>query len=153
MRKLPKAVANTKVGKKVELKIWRNKKLISKNLKLGRLESSEEFKEKKSEKKKTEEVEIEKLKITVRNLTKDDITSRNLKITKGIVVTDISNKSPLRDKLNINDIIIEAKRIPITRPSDLEDVIEKITKEGNKNLLLSIVDNNNRRRYIGVKLN
>ena len=114
MRKLPKAVANTKVGKKVELKIWRNKKLISKNLKLGRLESSEEFKEKKSEKKKTEEVEIEKLKITVRNLTKDDITSRNLKITKGIVVTDISNKSPLRDKLNINDIIIEAKRIPIT---------------------------------------
>jgi serine protease Do len=153
MRKLPKAVANTKVGKKVELKIWRNKKLISKNLKLGRLESSEEFKEKKSEKKKTEEVEIEKLKITVRNLTKDDIASRNLKITKGIVVTDISNKSPLRDKLNINDIIIEAKRIPITRPSDLEDVIEKITKEGNKNLLLSIVDNNNRRRYIGVKLN
>jgi serine protease Do len=153
MRKLPKAVANTKVGKKVELKIWRNKKLISKNLKLGRLESSEEFKEKKSEKKKTEEVEIEKLKITVRNLTKDDIASRNLKITKGIVVTDISNKSPLRDKLNINDIIIEAKRIPITQPSDLNDVIGKITKDGNKNLLLSVVDNNNRRRYIGVKLN
>ena len=58
--------------------IWRNKKLISRSLKLGRLESSEEFKEKKSEKKKTEEVEIEKLKITVRNLTKDDIDDRKV---------------------------------------------------------------------------
>ena len=27
MRKLPKVVANTKVGKSVKLKIWRNKKI------------------------------------------------------------------------------------------------------------------------------
>ena len=42
MRTLPKVVANTEVGKIVKLKIWRDKKLISKNLKLGRLEASEE---------------------------------------------------------------------------------------------------------------
>ena len=48
MRTLPKVVASTEVGKSVELKIWRNKKLISKRLILGRLESSEEFKEKKT---------------------------------------------------------------------------------------------------------
>ena len=53
------------VGKNVKIQIWINKKLITKNLKLGRLESSEEFKEKKSKQKKTEETEIEKLKITV----------------------------------------------------------------------------------------
>ena len=49
MRKLPKLVAQTAVGKKVILKIWRNQKLISKKVLLGRLESSKEFKaEKKS---------------------------------------------------------------------------------------------------------
>jgi len=153
MRTLPRVVANTKVGKNVKVQIWRNKKLISKNLKLGRLESSEEFKEKKSKQKKTEEIEIEKLKITVRDLNKEDISSRNLKITKGVVITEISNKSPLKGKLNINDIIIEAKKIPITKSSDLKDVIEKIIKKGDKNLLLSIIDSNNRRRYIGIKLN
>ena len=152
MRTLPKVVANTEVGKSVELKIWRNKKLITKNLKLGRLESSEEFKEKKSKQKKTEEVEIEKLKISVRDLNNEDISSRNLKITKGVVITEISNMSPLKGQLNLNDIIIEVKRTPITKSSDLKDVIEKITKKGDKNLLLSIIDNNNRRRYIGVKL-
>ena len=44
MRALPKVVANTKVGKSVVLKIWRDKKIISKRLILGRLESSKEFK-------------------------------------------------------------------------------------------------------------
>ena len=153
MRTLPKVVANTKVGKNVKLKIWRDKKLISKTLKLGRLESSEEFKEKKSKKKKTEEVEIEKLKISVRNLNKDDISSRQLKITKGVVITEISNKSPLKGLLNINDIIIEAKKTTITKSSDLKDVVDKAIKKGDKNLLLSIIDNNNRRRYLGVKIN
>ena len=153
MRTLPRVVANTKVGKNVEVQIWRNKKLISRSLKLGRLESSEEFKEKKSKQKKTEELEIEKLKITVRDLNKEDISSRKLKITKGVVITEISNKSPLKGQLNINDIIIEVKRTPITKSSDLKDVIDKITKQGDKNILLSVIDNNNRRRYVGIKLN
>ncbi len=44
MRSLPKIVANTKVGKTVFIKIWRDKKLTTKRLTLGRLESSKEFK-------------------------------------------------------------------------------------------------------------
>ena len=68
MRKLPKVVANTKVGKSVQLKIWRNKKLITKKLTLGRLESSEEFKEKKTKIVKKKEEIIESLKISVREL-------------------------------------------------------------------------------------
>jgi len=152
MRTLPKVVANTEVGKNVEIEIWRNKKSISKKLKLGRLESSEEFKEKKSQQKKTKEFEIEKLKISVRDLNNEDISSRNLRITEGVVITEISSKSPLKGQLNINDIIIEVKRTPITKSTDLKNVIDKIIKQGDKNLLLSIIDNNNRRRYIGIKL-
>ena len=152
MRTLPKVVANTKVGKNVVIKIWRDKKLITKNLRLGRLESSEEFKDKKTDLKKTEEVEIEVLKISVRDLTQKDISSRNLKISKGVVITEIANKSPLRGLLNVGDIIIEARRTPITKTSDLKNIVEKVIKKGDKNLLLSIIDNNNRRRYLGVKI-
>ena len=39
MRTLPKLVSRTEVGKTVELEIWRDKKLITKKLTLGRLES------------------------------------------------------------------------------------------------------------------
>ena len=153
MRTLPKVVAGTKVGKNVELKIWRNKKLITKKLTLGRLESSQEFKEKNPKTKKTKEIEIESLKITVRDLNTEDISSRKLnQNTKGVVIMEISNISPLKGLLNVNDIIIEAQKTPITRSSDLKNVVNEIKKRGDKNLLLSIINNNNQRRYLGVKL-
>merc|ERR1711991_631774 len=95
MKELPIIVARTEVGKKVKVKIWRNKKEITKNIILGRLETSEDFKV--TEKPKTsEEVVIESLKISVRELSKDDIKDRNLpNQTTGLVITNIDTKSPL----------------------------------------------------------
>ena len=153
MRTLPKVVANTKVGKSVELKIWRNKKFINKKLVLGRLESSEEFKEKKTQTV-TKENEIETLKITVREITDEDINSRNLdKKTTGVVIVNIANQSPLVNLLQVNDIIIEVQKTQVKNYSDLSRIVEAIFKKGEKTLLLTVINNNNRRRYLGVKIN
>ena len=152
MRTLPK-VATTKVGKSVELKIWRNKKIISKRLILGRIESSEEFKEKKTKIIKKEE-DIESLKISVREVNDKDISSRNLnKKTTGVVITEIRSRSPLSNLLSVNDIIIEIQKTPIKSISDLKRVVESIFKRGEKTLLLTIINKNNQRRYLGVKIN
>ena len=152
MRTLPKVVANTKVGKSVQLKIWRNKKLVTKRLTLGRLESSEEFKEKKP--KINKEIEIESLKITVRDINKQDIDSRTLdKNTKGVVILKISNKSSLAGLLNVNDIIIEVQKTPITKSTDLNNIVNQIFKKGKKTLLITIINKENQRRYLGVKIN
>jgi len=153
MRTLPKVVASTKVGKSVELKIWRNKKLISKRLTLGRLESSEEFKEKKTKVVKKVE-DIQKLKIAVRDVTNEDIAKRNLnKKTTGVVVTEISSRSPLNNLVNINDIIIEVQKTPVKSSSDLKRLVDNIFKKGEKTLLLTVINQNNQRRYLGVKIN
>ena len=40
---LPLIVAQTEVGKTVNVKIWRNKRELIKKIKLGRLETSEDF--------------------------------------------------------------------------------------------------------------
>ena len=153
MRTLPKVVANTKVGKSVELKVWRDKKSIKKRLTLGRLESSEEFKEKKTKTVKKEN-EIETLKITVRDITSEDISSRNLKKNiKGVVIVGITNRSPLANLLSVNDIIIEVQKTPVKNSADLNKIVDGIFKKGEKTLLLTIINNNNRRRYLGVKIN
>ena len=153
MRTLPKVVANTKVGKSVELKIWRNKKSINKKLVLGRLESSEEFKEKKTQTV-TKENEIETLKITVREITDEDINSRNLdKKTTGVVIVNIANQSPLANLLRVNDIIIEVQKTQVKNYSDLNRIVEAIFKKGEKTLLLTVINSNNQRRYLGVKIN
>ena len=153
MKKLPNVVASTEVGKSVELKIWRNKKLISKRLTLGRLETSEEFKETKP-KIVEKDVDIESLKIAVRDLNDQDINNRNLnKKTKGVVITEILNRSPLVNLLNVNDIIIEVQKTSIKNSSDLNKIVNNIFKKGEKTLLLTVINNNNRRRYLGVKIN
>ena len=153
MKKLPNVVAGTEVGKSVELKIWRNKRLISKRLILGRLETSDEFKESKPKKVK-KDINIDSLKIAVREITENDISSRNLnKRTTGVVITDISNRSPLANLLSNNDIIIEVQKISIKNSSDLKKKVDSILKKGEKNLLLTIINKDNRRQYLGVKIN
>ena len=154
MRTLPKVVANTKVGKSVVLKIWRNKKLTSKRLVLGRLESSEEFKVKKTlVPKKNKEFEIEKLKIRVRDINSEDIKKRKLaKSATGSLIVSISKKSQLSDKLSIEDIIIEVQKKPVTSSEKLDEMIKSVISKENKTLLLTIITKNNQRRYLGVKL-
>ncbi len=156
MRTLPKLVSNTEVGKVVELEIWRNKKIIKKKLTLGRLESSKDFKAEKEaeEPNKNREVEVESLKITVRDLTSEDIKNRNLKKnTKGSLIIDISRKSPLIGLLSKGDIILEVQKNKVTVSKDLNKLVKSILKKGEQTLLLTIINNNNQRRYLGVKPN
>ena len=157
MKALPKLVSNTKVGKKVELEIWRNKKLITKILTLGRLESSDDYKaENKTVKPelKTKDTEIKTLKITVRDITIKDIKDRKLeKNIKGVVITSISNKSAVAGMLREGDIIIEVQENRVLNSKALNQLIESIYKKGEQTLLLTIINNNNQRRYLGVKAN
>ena len=154
MRALPKVVGSTKVGKSVQLKIWRNKKLITKRLTLGRLESSSEFKEQKKLKPiKDREFEIEKLKITVRDLNLQDKQNRQLnKNLKGSVILEISNRSPLSGLLEVNDIILEVQKKPINSSSNLNNIVNETIKQKNTTLLLTVINRSNQRRYLGVKI-
>jgi len=153
MRKLPKLVAQTKVGKRVEVKIWRGQKLISKRVLLGRLESSEEFKtESQSEPDKSKYVFIKKLKISVRDLNKQDISERNLpKNTKGVVITEISDDTPLIF-VSVNDIIVELQKKKILNSKQFSRMIDEIIESGKKTLYLAVYNSDNQRSYITVKL-
>jgi serine protease Do len=153
MKQLPMIVARTEVGKKVEVKIWRNKKEITKIITLGRLETSEDFKvaEQNSEPK---DLRIEKLKINVREVSKEDIKSRNLpNQTRGLVVTKIDSNSPLLNSIELNSIILEAQKKKIRNANDLNQAVEEVLSTNQKTILLVIYNNQNQRRYIGVKLN
>ena len=153
MKELPMIVARTEVGKKVQVKIWRDKKEITKTITLGRLETSEDFKVAK-EKPKPQETRIEKLKITVRELTKEDIKNKNLpNQTSGLVITQIENDSPLMKSLDVNSVILEAQKKKIRSINDLNQALNQVMKTNEKTLLLVILNSQNQKRYIGVKLN
>ena len=152
MKQLPLIVARTEVGKKVKVKIWRNKKEITKVITLGRLETSEDFKV--SDKSKSQEIiEIENLKISVRQINKEDIKSRNLpNQTTGLVVTKIQNDSPLYNSIETNSIILEAQKRKIRTANDLKQITNQVLNSNEKTILLVIFNSQNQRRYIGIKL-
>merc|ERR1711966_502929 len=129
MKQLPAIVAKTKVGKKVKVKIWREKKETP------------------------NEKSVEKLKISVRELTSEDIKLRSLpNQTSGLVITKIENDSPLLNTIEINSIILEAQKKKIKNIKDLNNAVKQVFNSNQKTILLVIYNNQNQRRYIGIKL-
>ena len=151
MKELPLIVAQTEVGKTVNVKVWRNKREVIKKITLGRLETSEDFNLKKAELPKAKI--IEKLKIEVRSLNTDDINKRKLpKDLTGVVITKIDQDSPI-NYLSINNIIVEADKKKIKTIGDLKNIINSAIRSSKKTIMIAIYNNQNQRRYIGVNLN
>ena len=152
MKELPRIVAQTEVGKTVEVKIWRNEKELTKKIKLGRLETSEDFKAEKKEEADPNISEIKTLKISVRVLSAKDVKIRKLpEGTSGLVITNIQQDS-LINYLKVDNIIIEAQKKKITSVKDFERIINNVLQSSEKTMLIAIYNNQNQRRYIGVKL-
>ena len=153
MRSLPKLVAQTKVGKRVVVKIWRAQKLISKRVLLGRLESSKEYKtENKTETNRNEFLRVENLKISIRDLNKEDIAARKLpKNTTGVVITEMEPGSLLRF-VSVNDVIVEFQKERVLNSKQFLNLVEEIFNSDEKTLYLAIYNSSNQRSYITVKL-
>ena len=153
MKELPIIVARTEVGKKVKVKIWRNKREIIKTITLGRLETSEDFKISEKKEELPKETLIENLNIKVRKLSDQDVKTRNLpNQTNGLVITSIEKNSPLIGSIEVNSIILEAQKKKIRTVQDLNEVLKQVLNSNQKTILLVIYNSQNQKRYIGVKL-
>ena len=126
---------------------------MTKSILLGRLETSDDFKISEKKSQPPTDIIIKDLKITVRELTKEEIKTRKLpNQISGLVVTQIGNTSPLLKSVEVNSIIIEAQKTRIKNAKDLEKIVKDVLKSNQKTILLAIYNNQNQRRYIGVKL-
>ena len=153
MKMLPIIVARTEVGKKVKVKIWRNKKELTKTITLGRLETSEDFRITKKKEIKPQETIIENLKIKVRKISDQDIKTRNLpNQTNGLIITSIEKDSPLIGSIEINSIILEAQKQKVREAEDLDRILKQVLKSNQKTILLVVYNSQNQKRYIGIKL-
>ena len=95
---------------------------------------------------------MENLKISVRDLTNDDILQRKLpKNTTGVVVTEIMNNSPLIF-VEVNDVIVELQEKKVLNSNQFSNLVKNLINSGNDTLVLAIYNSNNQRSYITVKL-
>ena len=86
------------------------------------------------------------------DLNKNDIEQRKLpNQTTGLVITKIDDNSPIKN-LDVGNIIIEAQKKKIRSTKNLEGIVDTALKSNQKTILFVIYNNQNQKRYIGIKL-
>ena len=88
----------------------------------------------------------------VKNIYKFLFTPKNFR--KKIKTIDFRFSYAFDEKVVIlNDIIIEVQKSTVKSSADLKRLVDNFFQKGEKTLLLTVINKNNQRRYLGVKIN
>ena len=159
MHDLPRIVADTPVGKEVEVVIIRKGKEETHTIKIGRLEDGEKLAaadakknaapEQKSVVQKTLGLELSSL--------SDDLRKK-FKVrdsVKGVLVTavDPNVASSATDKrLSPGDVIVEVQYEAVGNPSDLQTRLEALKSQGKKVAVLLVSNGDGETRFVALSL-
>lgn len=155
MRGLPRIVAQTEIGKAVDVEVLRQGKSQTLKISVGLLDEGGGATPSASEDEQPSEPPPEAssvLGLTLLPLT-DDIRTRfgfDPKI-KGVIVTAIDPDSPASTKnIRVGDVITEAQHEPVETPEDIEAIAEKVKGDGGKNVLLLVEDAKSDTQFVAV---
>ncbi|RAI40625.1 Do family serine endopeptidase [Rhodoplanes roseus] len=158
MRDLPRIVADTPVGKDVDVVILRKGKEENKVVKLGRLEDGEKQAALSTRRGggATEEKSVVQstLGLNLSNIS-DDLRKRyKIKDTvKGVVITGVDTKSAAAEKrLSAGDVIVEISQEPVATAADVQKRIDQLKKDGRKSALLLIAGTDGDLRFVALSL-
>src|ERR1700716_2078533 len=156
MRDLPRAVADTAVGKQTPVIIIRKGKEETKSVTLGRLEDGEKLAavDPKVEAAPDKSVVKKTLGIELANMSDDLRKKYKIKDTvKGVVITGVDASSPAADKrLSPGDVIVEIAQEAIASADDFQAKIDKLKKDGRKSALLLVGGADGELRFVALSL-
>jgi len=155
MRRLPRIVADTEVGKTVPLEIWRAKKKITLSAKIEELEdsSAEVASKTKGSKKGGQQQTVKALGLKLSSVTPRLKKKFSLeKDAKGVVVTKVDENGPAADKgIRPGDLIVEISQAEVSSPADIADKVAKAKKAGRKSVLL-LLEGQGGLRFIAIRI-
>ncbi len=158
MRDLPRIVADSPVGKAVDVVVLRKGKEKTIKVTLGRLEDLDKATKVSAkvdaETKKPASSALTVLGITLGKL--DEDTRKKFEVGKdvaGVVVTSVDENSQAAEKgLKVGDVIAEVGQESVQKPDDVKNRIDALKKEGRKNALLLIASKNGDLRFAVVRI-
>jgi serine protease Do len=153
---LSRVVADTAVGKEVDVVIIRKGEEQTKHVTLGRLEDTD--KPQPASAKSTPEPEKpvtqKALGLDLANLSKDLRSRYKIKDTvKGVVVTGVDNASDAADKrLSAGDVIVEVAQEAVSNAADIKKRVEQLKKDGKKSVLLLVSNADGELRFVALSV-
>ena len=157
MRDLPRIVADTPVGKDVDVVVIRKGKEETKTVRLGRLEDEKKqasVSDKKDGTPEEKPVVKKALGLDLANLTDDLRKKHNIKDkVKGVVITGVDPNSPAAEKrLAPGMVIAEVQQQPVSSAAELQQRIEKLKKDGKKAAVLLVVSPDGDPSFVALSL-
>ena len=159
MRDLPRIVAESPVGKAVDVEVVRKGERETVQVTLGRLEDSEQLASASSSKDGTDETEkkssVEMYGMTLSDL--DDEAREEFEIGEsvdaGVVISAVEDNSAAANKgVMAGQIIVEIAQEAVKNPQDVETAIENLKKEDRRNALLMIADKDGNLRFVTIRI-
>jgi serine protease Do len=157
MRELPRIVADSPVGKEVEVDIIRKGKPEKVTVKLGRLEDGEKLASAESGGDSGNAGEADTTKVLGMMLgdLSDDMRSKFgiADDVEGVVITEVDDGSAAADKgIEAGDTIVEVAQESVKTPKDVTDHIAKLKDQNRKNALLMLAAKSGELRFVTVRI-
>jgi serine protease Do len=151
VRGLPRIVAQTPIGRTVDVDLLRKGQKKSLKVLVARLVEDEA-----DDKKKTPESLPDKALIGLKLTPLTDELRQKYSIdakVKGVVVTEVDPASPAANKnIKVGDVIVEAAQDQIESVDDLTKAVEKVRKSGRKQVLLRVDGAKGDTRFVAVPI-
>jgi serine protease Do len=156
MRDLPRVVADTTVGKAVEVVIIRKGQQETKTVTLGRLEDGEkQMADAKTDAQPDQKPVVKKtLGLDLANL--DDTLRTKYKVkdsVKGVVIVGVDADSAANSQhLSAGDVIVEVAQEQVKTAADLQKRVDQLKKDGRKAALLLVSTADGELRFVAISL-
>jgi serine protease Do len=155
---LSRVVADTAVGKDVEVVIIRKGKEETRQVTLGRLEDTDKAKEaaakSKDEPPAEKPVTQKALGLDLATLSKDLRTKYKIKDSvKGVIITGVDGTSDAAEKrLSAGDVIVEVAQEAVTNAADVKKRVDQVKKDGKKSVLLLVANGEGELRFVALSV-
>jgi serine protease Do len=159
MKDLPRVVADTPVGKAVDVVIIRKGKEDTRKVTLGRLDDGEKPVQASLKSNAPEPVEKpvtqKALGLDLAALSKDLRTKFKIKDkVKGVIVMNVDDNSDAADKrLGPGDVIVEVAQESVSSPADVKKRVDQLKKDGKKSILLLVSNAEGELRFVALGVN
>jgi len=153
MRSLPKIVADTVVGKPVEVVVWRDGSRKTLKVTVGILDETAEVAAASPKDKKSLTRDLKDLGMTLMALTNDSREHYKLsKEAKGVIISKVAADGSAAEKgIRAGDLIVEVSQQEVSTPTQVVEKVKEAKKEGRKTVLF-LVEGQNGLRFVALRL-
>ncbi|HKH02217.1 MAG TPA: Do family serine endopeptidase, partial [Bradyrhizobium sp.] len=153
---LSRVVADTTVGKDVEVVIIRKGTEETKKVTLGRLEDTDKAVQASAKKDEPAEKPVTQkaLGLDLATLSKDLRSRYKVKDSvKGVIITSVDGSSDAAEKrLSAGDVIVEVAQEAVSNAADVKKRVEQLKKDGKKSVLLLVANAEGELRFVALSV-